>query len=107
MPDDTTTGIPDPDRPGRWLVPPWPARASFSDIVGHFMRHDPQWRNPSTAQLLAYFETYDSTLENAPADKSVSSFQLRWQEDMRDCVARCLRLQREKIPTETHQEMVS
>lgn len=32
------TGIPNPDKPGQWLVPPLPAEASLCDVVGHFLR---------------------------------------------------------------------
>jgi hypothetical protein len=34
------TGIPHPDKPGHWLVPPWQDTASFTEVVAHFvLRH--------------------------------------------------------------------
>ena len=32
-----TTGIRSVTKPDRWLVPPWPARASLSEVVRHFL----------------------------------------------------------------------
>ncbi len=34
----TGTGVRDPENPDRWLVAPWPADASFGDVVQHFDR---------------------------------------------------------------------
>lgn len=99
MTNDTTTGIPNPDKPGRWLVPPWPAGASFSAVVRHFHRFDPGGK-ASTAHLLAYFEGYEAALDGAPADKQASEFHQRWCADMRACVARCARLYRERDAAE-------
>lgn len=101
MPNNPTTGVRDPGKPSRWLVPPWQANASVWDIVDHFVRHDPQWDNPSTAALLAYFEAYDRALDAAPLDESASESQRRWHQDMRGCVTQCLLLYREKNSAES------
>ncbi|GAB3449192.1 hypothetical protein [Actinophytocola sediminis] len=100
MPDTTTTGVRDPDNPDRWLVPPWPAHDDFSDIVIHFLWHDPQWDYPSTAQLLAYFDAYRTALE-APTDQPANASEQRWRDDIRTLVARCAQRYRDELATET------
>jgi hypothetical protein len=80
-------------------VPPWATNASFSDVVRHFLQFHP-WDNTNTARLLAYFEGYQAALEAAPTDKPTYTFQERWYTDMRDCIARCVTLYREKRTTE-------
>ena len=97
MPSHTTTGIRYPDKPRYWLVPPWPADASFSDVVRHFLNHHLLWRKPNTAYLLAYFEGYEAALEAAPPDEPANAFHRRWCADMRTSVARCARLYREEL----------
>jgi hypothetical protein len=95
MPDDTPTGIPYPDMPGDWLVPPWPTSATFSDVVRHFASHH-QLRNTNTTHLVAYFEGFQAALEAAPADEWTDALHLRWCATMRDCVTRCASLHREQ-----------
>ncbi|HET6214005.1 MAG TPA: hypothetical protein VFE14_14165 [Micromonosporaceae bacterium] len=95
MPDDTPTGIPNPDMPGDWLVPPWPTSATFSDVVRHFVSYH-QLRNTNTAHLVAYFEGFQAALEAARADEWTDAMHLRWCATMRDCVTRCARLHREQ-----------
>ncbi len=95
MPDDPTTGVPDPDRAGDWLVPPWVEGATFSEVVRHFLRYQPQVMT-NRAYLAAYYESYCAALENAPVEKSTYSGHARWVEDMRDCVNRCVRHYREQ-----------
>jgi hypothetical protein len=95
MPDDTPTGVPIPDKPGHWLVPPWPTEATFSDIVGHFVSHH-QLRNANTAHLVAYFEGFQAALEAAPVDEWTGPSHLRWCADMRDAVSRCASVYREQ-----------
>jgi hypothetical protein len=95
MPDDTTTGIRNPDKPGHWLVPPWPADASFNDVVRHFLRFHP-WGNTKTAHLLAYFEGYEAALDAASIDQLASEHHQRWCADVVACIRRCARLYRDK-----------
>jgi hypothetical protein len=102
MSEDHTIGIANPDKPGRWLVPPWRTGASFSHVVRHFLRFHP-WYNPNTAHLLAYFEGYQAALESAPVSELTNTFQHRWCADMLECVARCVTLYREKCAAEIHQ----
>jgi hypothetical protein len=99
MSDGPTTGIANPDRPGHWLVPPWPTGASFSDVVRHFLRFT-LWRTTSTAHLLAYFEGYQAALESAPADELTYAFYRRWRADLCDCIARCVRIYRDERAAE-------
>lgn len=101
MSDDTTTGISNPDKPGHWLIPPWPTGASFSGVVRHFLRFHP-WGNTSTAHLLAYFEGYEAALDAAPTDELTHAFYRRWCADMHACIARCARLYREKRKAEAN-----
>ena len=96
MPDDTPTGIPNPDEPGDWLVPPWPTEATFLDVVGHFLAHH-SLRITNTAHLATYFEGYQAALEAALADDLTDASHLRWCGDMRDCVSRCARLYRNQL----------
>lgn len=59
-----TPGISDPERPDVWLVRPWPAGASFCEVVQHFLTAY-VWRllgDTSTARQLAYFEGYEAAL---------------------------------------------
>lgn len=94
MSDDPTTGIPYPDKPGHWLVPPWATNASFSDLVRHFLSRHP-WGNTNTVHLLAYFEGYEAALDAAPTDELTYAGHQRWYDDMRDCVSRCATIYRE------------
>lgn len=102
MSDDPTTGIPHPDKPGQWLVPPWPTNASFCDVVRHFLRHH-LWRDTNTAHLLAFFEGYQAALDGAPIDELRYAGHWRWFEDMRDCVDRCASFYREQHTAEIQQ----
>ena len=99
MSNDLTTGIANPDKPGHWLVPPWPTDATFSDVVRHFLRYT-LWRNKNTAHLLAYFEGYQAALHSAPTDELPYAFYRHWCADMRDCVSRCVRIYRERRAAE-------
>jgi hypothetical protein len=69
-PGSTSTGIPDPDDPSRWLVRPWPIRASFCEVVHHFLMAY-VWRleDASTACQLAYFEGYRAALTAVLTDE--------------------------------------
>jgi hypothetical protein len=102
MSKDRTTGIANPDKPGHWLVPPWPTKASFSDVVRHFMRFF-LWRSTNTAHLLAYFEGYQAALETAPTDELTYESDQRWCADLRDCIARCVRQFQEMRTAEMQQ----
>jgi hypothetical protein len=97
----TTTGIPNPDKPGHWLVPPWPNDASVNDVVRHFLRFHP-WDNTNTAHLVAYFEGYAAALDTTPLGKPADTLHQHWCVDMRDCVRQCARLYREKLVAETN-----
>src|SRR5436189_5168 len=81
MTGESPTGIPNPDRPGHWLVPPWPHDAGFSDIVAHFLRFTP-CDDLSPAGLLTYFEGYQSVLES-PGDQRRRHPHLAEQPDQR------------------------
>lgn len=35
--NNTSTGIIDPDDSSRWLVCPWPVRATFCEVADHFL----------------------------------------------------------------------
>ena len=104
MHTDPTTGIPHPDRPGHWLVPPWASDSSFSAVVSHFLRFHP-WRTANTVHLLTYFTGYQAALEAAPADRRTDggSWRRRWCEDMRDCIGRCVTLYQERHAAEVRQ----
>jgi hypothetical protein len=90
------TGIPNPDQPDLWLVPPWPHDAGFSEIVAHFLRFTP-CEDLSPATLLTYYEAYQSVLESASTADLTRPFQQSWAHDVRECVARCVTVHREKL----------
>ena len=92
--DERTTGVPSPDRPGVWLVPPWRADASFCEVVRHFLRSQPG-DNASTQHLLAYYRRYQTALEAAPTHDLTFPDERRWVEEMRACVGRCATLYRD------------
>jgi hypothetical protein len=94
MPDDPATGIPNPDKPGHWLVPPWPNNSTFSDVVRHFLQFHP-WSTTDRARLIAYFDGYEAALNASPADLPAGALHARWCADMHDCVTRCAQLHRE------------
>lgn len=83
------TGIPNPDKHGHWLVPPWSAEASFCEVVEHFLRFD-LWNETNTVHLLACYEGYAAALEAAPTYELTYPCDWRWYEDLRGCVARCV-----------------
>jgi hypothetical protein len=106
MHTEPTTGVPNPDKPGQWLVPPWATNTSFSDVVRHFLRFNP-WGDTSTAHLLAYFQGYQAALDAAPTDTPASSLHWRWCQDMRDCVGRCTTLYQKEHAAEIQQAKVN
>lgn len=99
MSDNLTTGIPHPDGPGYWLVPPWATDATFGDVVRHFLRFR-VWDDTNTAHLLAYYEGYDAAIDAATTDESRCPGRERWRQDLRDSVNRCAISYREKFEVE-------
>jgi hypothetical protein len=100
MPGSNTTGIPKPDEPGRWLVPPWPANASFDQIVRHFLNRTPSSLD-NTRHQLAYWDGYRIALASAPTDRLRRDGHAWWITDMRKAVDTCAQVYREKLATET------
>jgi hypothetical protein len=96
------TGIPNPDTPGRWLVSPWGAEASFHDVVRHFLRSFP-WYGASTTHYLAYYRGYQTAIEAAPTHELTHPHDWQWYEDLRDCVGRCVDIYQEKQAEEIQQ----
>ena len=60
------TGIPHPDNPTGWLVPPWPAEALTHDLVQHFRRFQPAV-DASPAIQVAYYTRYAAELAATPS----------------------------------------
>lgn len=89
---DPSTGVPDPDRPGFWLVGPCPRGATFCDVVSHFLSAYVHGliNKTSTAQLLAYFQGYAAALAGASTSEFTCPVALRWRDDMLNLVARCV-----------------
>jgi hypothetical protein len=86
--NNTSTGILDPDDPGRWLVCPWPARATFCEVVDYFMMAG-LWRgfsDVSVASRLAYYEGYQAALRAAPTDDLVHSVAWEWRDELLTCI---------------------
>lgn len=87
-----TAGLRDPDDPTTWLVRPWPVNATFCEVVRHFMTaflHRLQTK-PSTAALLAYYETYQTALQEASTAELTYPVAWQWRDEMLDCVGRCV-----------------
>lgn len=93
MTHDTTTGIPNPDRRGLYLVPPWSVVAGFAEVVSHFERFHP-WDEAGPAVLLTYYEAYQAALDAVPPDDA-TLVDRQWRADMRECISRCARLHQE------------
>lgn len=101
IPSTTSIGIPDPDDPGRWLVRPWPVRASFCEVVHHFLKAY-VWRleGAGTVHQLAYFEGYQAALEAAPTNDSTRPTAGRWHDELLRCVGDCVTQFRDKRTTQ-------
>jgi len=86
---ELTTGIPNPDMPGRWIVPPWSVSASVCEVVSHFLRFVPS-DDASAAQKLAYYKGYLAVIEAVPTQELTHHYIRRWYEDLRECIGRCV-----------------
>jgi hypothetical protein len=101
-PSKPTTGVRDPENPDQWLVSPWPAQASFCDVVQHF-----QWagllrlpNDSSTARHLAFNKGFQAALAVAHTNEFEYQAQWNWRGYMLDCVDRCVNLYGEKYVAE-------
>lgn len=99
MADEMTKGIPDPDNPENFLVPPWPADTKFCGVVRHFLRYH-VWGSENTAHLLAYYKGYQSALNAAPRERP-HPVQQGWYEAMLECIDACVKLYSEKYADES------
>jgi hypothetical protein len=96
--DDLATGIADPDRPDLWLVCPWPAQASFCEVVRHFLMayvYGLQGEQ-SVARQLAYFEGYDMALKAASTRDLTHEVAWQWRDELMGCVGDCVAIFQEK-----------
>jgi hypothetical protein len=93
--DKPVTGIPDPGKPGYWLVPPWPVQAGFSEVAQHFLRFSLR-NGGDSVHWLAYFEGYAAALDTAPTRELTHPVDWKWRDDLRDCVARCVAAHQDK-----------
>jgi hypothetical protein len=96
---EPTTGIPNADKPGWWVVPPWPVPASLCDVVNHFLRFAPR-DNASITEKLAYYKGYLAAMEAAPRHELKDHHDERWYEDLRDCIGRCVTTYEDKRAAE-------
>jgi hypothetical protein len=87
---DPTTGVPDPDMPGWWVVPPWEAGASFCDVVRHFLRFDPRWGGTSNHHQFAYYAGYLSALKAASACELTHPTSRAWRDELLGYVQECI-----------------
>lgn len=96
----TTSGIRDPEDSGRWLVRPWPVRASFGEVVSHFMMaYAVKIQGGTISHQLAYFQGYLAALQNAPADEPTHPSDCRRRDEMIACIADCLAVLEDKQST--------
>jgi hypothetical protein len=87
-----TDGVVDPDRPGFWLVRPWPVRAGVHDVVRHFLNAG-VWHlrsDASAACRSAYYEGYAAALEAAPTHDLTCPTGWKWYRELHDQVERCV-----------------
>ena len=93
-----TPGIPDPDRPDRWLVRPWPVDTRFCGVVRHFLSTYVGWLQGerSVARQLAYWEAYQEALKSALTDELDGPGAWHWHDDLVRCVGDCVAVFREK-----------
>lgn len=85
-------GVPDPHDPSRWLVRPWPTSATFCEVVRHFLNAY-MWRlqgHASTAQLLAYFKSYQAALHAASTEEPTCVTAWQWRDELLTCIANCI-----------------
>jgi hypothetical protein len=99
---ESTTGIPNADKPGWWVVPPWPVHASLYDVVSHFLCFSPR-DNASATEKLAYYKGYLAAMDAAPRHELKDHYDKHWYEDLRDCIGRCVTMHQDKRTTETQQ----
>ncbi|MBV9012742.1 MAG: hypothetical protein JO272_11960 [Pseudonocardiales bacterium] len=92
---EPTTGIPNADKPGWWIVPPWPVPASLHEVASHFLRFLPR-DDASVTEKLAYYQGYLTAIEAAPTQELKDRCDWRWYEDVRDCIGRCVSLYQDK-----------
>jgi hypothetical protein len=92
------TGILDPVRPDRWLVPPWPVDAGFGEVVQHFLTSFiwPLSNDSHPARQRAYFVGYQAALLAAPTDDLHRPGALEWRDELLRCVASCVNGQQEQ-----------
>jgi hypothetical protein len=94
------TGVPNPDKPGWWIVPPWEAGASFCDIVRHFLRFDPWRGGASRGHQLTYYTAYLTALKAAPTSELTHATSWEWRDELLSCIAKCVANYRAKSVTE-------
>ncbi|MBV9162807.1 MAG: hypothetical protein JO281_14925 [Pseudonocardiales bacterium] len=99
---EPTTGIPNADKPGWWVVPPWPVRASLCDVVSHFLRFSPR-DNASAAEKLTYYKGCQAAMEAAPRHELKYRCDWRWYEDLCGCIGRCVSIYQDKRAAEIQQ----
>lgn len=97
-----STGVPNADKPGWWIVPPWPVPASLCDVVRHFLCFTPR-DNASAAEKLAYYKGYLTAIDTASRHDLKDRCNERWHEDLRDCIGRCITMHQDKHAPETQQ----
>jgi hypothetical protein len=87
MSTESATGVPNPDKPDHWLVPPWPATLGIRKVVGHFADFS-MYHSDNPVHLYAYYRGYDAALEAAPTDELTRNIDWQWYEEMRGCISR-------------------
>lgn len=88
-PGPLTKGVPNPERPEHWLVTPWPQSASYSVVVGHFLRWHP-WDTDNAEVRLRYYQALQAALEVAPTHDLIYACDRSWQQEMQRCITRCI-----------------
>jgi len=90
----TGTGVRDPEDPDQWLVAPWPADASFGDVMEHFHQASlaRRTKDDSTARLLAFHKGLREALVAAPTDEDADQADRDWGNQVMDVAERAVEI---------------
>lgn len=89
MTTTTTGGIPDPDAPGHWIVPPWPDGDGLVARIDHIARFWPQSAESNTRRVV-FYQGLLATIDEGVAVGLPSFVDAHWLDEFRQAVAGCV-----------------
>lgn len=84
-----TNGIRSVNKPGWWVVPPWPPGSGLCSVVRHFLRFTPRTQTSINEQL-RYYQGYAAAIEAAPKFELTHPCDHWWYAELLDCAGRCV-----------------